>query len=71
MQLTEAPDGKRIIVVRIDGGRTARRKIMDLGIIPGVPVTVVKQDAGCPLILEVLGRRIMMGRGMAKKVHVR
>jgi ferrous iron transport protein A len=70
MGLTEAENGQRVVVTRIDGGRQARKKLMDLGIIPGIPVTVVRRAGSNPMILSVMGRQIVLGRGMAEKVFV-
>ncbi len=71
MGLTELNDGDQAVVIRIDGGRQARKKLMDLGIIPGVPVTIVRKASRNPMLLSVMGRQIVIGRGMAEKIHVR
>jgi Fe2+ transport system protein FeoA len=41
-----------------------------LGLVPGTPVEVVSANGG-PLLLSVLGSRLMLGRGTAAKVLVR
>ena len=71
MGLVEVKDGKKVVISRIEGGRGARQKLMNLGIIPGVPVTIVRKSNRNPLLLSVMGRQIMIGHGMAKKVFVR
>ncbi len=71
MGLIEVRDGDKAVVSHIEGGRMARRKLMDLGLIPGVPVTIVKQGGKNPTIIKVMGRQIMLGHGMASKVFVR
>jgi ferrous iron transport protein A len=60
-----------VIVTGIEGGRHFRKKLMDLGIIPGVPVTVVRRAGINPMVLSVMGRQVVLGRGMAEKVFVR
>ena len=70
MGLTDADNGAQVVVTRIDGGRHARKKLMDLGIIPGVPLVIVRKAGRNPMLLSVMGRQIVIGRGMAEKVHV-
>jgi len=70
MKLTDVEDGKEITIAGIEGGRFARKKLMDLGIIPGVKVTVIKRAGVNPMLLSVMGRQIVIGRGMAEKVIV-
>ena len=41
-----------------------------MGLVPGTPLTVISMNGG-PMILEVMGTRLMIGRGMARKVMVR
>ncbi len=71
MGLDEAQNGTKVVISRIDGGRTARRKLMDMGLIPGVPVTIIRRAGSSPMLLSVMGRQIMLGQGMARKVHVK
>ena len=71
MSLVELADGSRAVVSGIEGGRHFRKKLMDLGIIPGMPVTVVRKAGRNPMVLAVMGRQVVLGRGMAEKVFVR
>ena len=71
MGLIEVQDGQKVVVSHIEGGRMARQKLMDMGLIPGVPVTIIKQGGSSPMILKVMGRQIMLGHGMARKIFVR
>ncbi|MCG8454043.1 MAG: FeoA domain-containing protein [Spirochaetales bacterium] len=71
MGLTEVTDGKKVVISHIDGGRGARKKLMDLGMIPGVPVTILRRCGHNPMLLSVMGRQVILGRGMAEKVFVR
>lgn len=71
MGLIELNAGEKVVISHIEGGRLARKKLMDLGLIPGVPVTVVRRAGRNPMVLSVMGRQIVIGRGMAEKVHVR
>ena len=71
MGLNEVSDGGKVVITRIEGGRFARKKLMDLGMIPGVPVTIVRRAGSNPMLLSVMGRQVVLGRGMAEKVFVR
>ena len=71
MGLTDVDNGRKVVITRIEGGRHARKKLMDLGMIPGVPVTIVRKADRNPMLLTVMGRQVVLGYGMAEKVHVR
>ncbi len=71
MGLNEVLDGSKVVITRIDGGRNARKKLMDLGMIPGVPITIIRRAGINPMLLSVMGRQVVLGRGMAEKVFVR
>lgn len=62
--------GSVLRVVAISGGRMARSKLMDLGIIPGEHLTVTQNDGNGPLIIEHHGSRLVVGTGLAGKVRV-
>ena len=55
--------------MRILAGIRARQFLADLGIIEGENVRVIKNNFG-PLIVEVKGTRIALGRGLATKIEV-
>lgn len=63
--------GRRAVVCAVNGGHSRRGHLMNLGIVPGVPVKVLKADRKGPMILEVMGARIMLGHGMADAIEVR
>ncbi|HHU36715.1 MAG TPA: ferrous iron transport protein A [Treponema sp.] len=70
MSLTMLENGRSGVVVRINGGRTCRCRLLQLGIVPGVPVSVIKNAGQGPLVLDVLGSRIMLGCGIASSIEV-
>ncbi len=71
MPLSEVESGKTVKIVGIDGGRGIRRKLLGLGMIPGVPVKVIRKGRRSPLVLSVLNNQIMLGQRMASKVQVK
>jgi len=68
--LSSAQAGQRVRVVEMDAGHKLTARLCAMGLTPGTPVTVVATGGG-PLILDVLGTRVVLGRGMAGKVLVR
>lgn len=68
--LSSYEEGKLVKVSSIIGGRGARKKLFDLGIIPGVKVKIVQGSPNYPYILQVGGSRIMLGWGMVQKIFV-
>ena len=57
------------IVSSIDAGHKAHRFLADLGIHEGERIRVVKNDSG-PVVVEVKGTRVAIGRGLANKIKV-
>ena len=53
----------------ICGGKSARRRLCELGLNKGVLVQVVKNDIG-PLILNIQGHKLAIGKGLASKIII-
>lgn len=47
----------------------ARRRLCELGLNKGTPVKVIKNDFG-PIILNIYGHKLALGRGLAEKILV-
>lgn len=71
MGLIEVGNKSRVVISRIEGNHHMRRKLMDMGVIPGIPVTIVRKDHNGPMLLSVMGRKIMVGQSLAQNVFVR
>ena len=67
--LSEVKCGKTVKVVSINAGRMLRSRLEGMGIIPGSVLKVLKNDWG-PVLVEVMGRKIAIGRGQAEKIAV-
>ena len=63
-------EGKKVTVSAIHGGKGARKKLYDLGIVPGVTVQIVQGTYNYPYILQIGGSRVMLGWGMVQKIFV-
>jgi ferrous iron transport protein A len=70
LPLTQAPPGHPVRLIEIDAGKALRHRLTELGLTPGVTLTVVQDDGG-PLLVTVRESRVALGRGMAEKILVR
>lgn len=71
MNLLDLPKGTSARVVDYRGGRNVDFKLRQLGLSPGRMVTVLRYaPLGGPLMLDVEGRSVALGRGIAARVQV-
>jgi ferrous iron transport protein A len=69
--LDSLPDGAEGLLVRLDGERAFRRRLMELGLLPGTAVRIVRRaELGGVIELEVRRCRISVRRGEARQVFV-
>jgi ferrous iron transport protein A len=72
MSLLEVSRGTTVIVEEVAGDRAFRRRIMEMGLVPGTPVRVVAvAPLGDPLTLELRGSRLSIRKSEAAEVRVR
>ena len=70
--LLDVPRQKFVVVTRIDGERSFRRRIMEMGLVPGTAVRVVGvAPLGDPLTLELRASKLSIRKREAAQVHVR
>ena len=63
--------GKSARIVRVEGGLAIQRRLSSLNIRIGKAVRkIASQPFRGPVVIEVDGRRLSLGRGMAMKVLV-
>jgi len=62
--------GCSAVVREFQGGKSLRQRLIELGLVHGTRVRVVKNDRGGPLIISVGEGRLAIGRGMALKIMV-
>ncbi len=69
--LAELPLGRPATVRDVDGPRAFRRRLMEMGLIPGVMVRIVAiAPLGDPLQIEVRGGQWSMRRDEARQIAV-
>ncbi|MFX1328104.1 MAG: ferrous iron transport protein A [Promethearchaeota archaeon] len=69
--LIDCPIGEELKVLRVNAGYNAKRRLANLGIIPGVKITK-KQAAPFrgPVEIIVKGSLLVIGRGLAARIIV-
>ncbi len=71
MVLLDVKQGDWARVLRLDGGANVRDKLTQHGLYPGDCVRVLRTaPLGGPLLVDVNGREIALGRGIAQKILV-
>jgi ferrous iron transport protein A len=71
MTLADVKPTNEVSVVAIDSGRGIRSHLNTLGIHVGDHMTVVERAPfGGPVLVEVHGSRVAIGRGLARMVEV-
>lgn len=69
MPLTMAGEGAEIRVASIIGGQRSAHRLAELGLTPGVTLTVIR-DSGGTLLIAIGDNRLALGYGMAQSVLV-
>jgi len=71
-RLSDIPAGTTASLLDLGGERTFRRRLMELGLLPGTPVRMVRRvDIGDLLQLEVRGCQLSLRRSDARQLMVR
>jgi ferrous iron transport protein A len=71
MTLAEVTPKNEVVVVTIDSGRGVRSHLNTLGIHVGDHMTVMERAPfGGPVLVEVHGSRVAIGRGLARQIEV-
>lgn len=63
--------GERGIIARLNGDPQITRRLMELGLVPGTPVELVRRaPLGDPIELAVRGVHLSLRRSEASHIHV-
>jgi ferrous iron transport protein A len=68
--LSEIPTGENVIIASLCEGNELNRRLTSLGFTPGTGIQIVQNYGHGPMIVNVRGSRIALGRGEAKKINV-
>ncbi|MCA8978831.1 MAG: ferrous iron transport protein A [Planctomycetes bacterium] len=70
-RLSDLPPGERAALLAIGGERSFKRRLMELGLLPGTQVRLVRRvDIGDLLEVEVRGSHLSLRRGDASLLTV-
>ncbi len=67
--LSEVPRGETVRLAGVDSDRRTVRRLAELGLTPGVEVTVLQASRG-PVLVAVRGARVAVGHEMAVNMRV-
>ena len=71
INLLQVNNGNWVRVIKVAGGMGMERRLAQLGFLPGNKVRIIRSAPfHGPLLLDVEGREIVLGRGVAVKVIV-
>ena len=70
LTLGAAEHGRRLQVTGLAGGPALRARLVSLGLLPGTVVTILRRQGRGPLVLDVRGSRVALGRAVARHIQV-
>jgi ferrous iron transport protein A len=65
-----AAEDEMVRVVALTGGRQFKNRLNSMGLLPGEPIRIIRNSGSGPLVLEVKGSRLAVGRGEGAKILV-
>jgi len=71
MPLVMASPGKLLTVIGINAGWGLQRRLTDMGLTPGVQIRVMNGQCAGPVLIDLRGSRLGLGRGVAQKILVK
>lgn len=70
LPLSMASQGAVTVIESVGTGRGMRRRLADMGLIPGVKLRVVQNHMPGPVCVEARGTKFCLGHGLAHKILV-
>lgn len=68
--LASVQPGQTVRLAAIHAGRGLRSRLVAMGLVVNVQITVVNNRHPGPFVISVRGAKMMLGRGMADKIMV-
>jgi len=69
-RLSEIPTGTKVTLTLVQVGLELTSRLTSLGLTPGVVVQVLQNHGRGPIIINVRGTHVALGRGEAEKLMV-
>ncbi len=70
MPLASVKAGRKVHLVNVLAGQSLKARLAALGLVPGSELEVVANCLHGPFIVSVKGSRLVLGRGVARKIVV-
>lgn len=70
MFLSDLKSNELLVIKSINAGIRLFNRLASMGICEGTEISLIKNNAGGPVIIEVNGSKFAIGRGMAEKIVV-
>lgn len=71
MKLTNIPDGESARVINVGGNNQITRRLMEMGVVPGVSIRMIKSAPfGDPLEISLRGYNLAMRKSEADQIEV-
>lgn len=70
MPLMMMQSGQKAILKDICWGAKMKQKLQSMGLTPGTPVSIISAGKRGPVIIDVRGSRLALGRGIVSKIEV-
>jgi len=70
MPLAMARPGELVTVTGVRAGGGLQRRLADMGLTPGVQIRVINSQMPGPVLIDLRGSRVALGRGIAQKIAV-
>lgn len=68
--LSTIRSGEKVKLAGIEAGRGLNSRLMAMGLVPNVEITVVSNNHPGPFVIMVKNSKVVLGRGMAHKIMV-
>lgn len=71
MPLAMVRPGELVTVTEVRAGWGLQRRLADMGLTPGVQIRVINSQMPGPVLIDLRGSRVALGRGIALKIAVK
>ena len=68
--LTEISTGQTVYFAYLDAGRTAKARMLSMGLRRGTPFKLTSNNLNSPFVISLSGSRMVLGRGVTDKIMV-
>jgi len=69
--LKDAANESKVRLLKIEAGQGLKARLAAMGLFPGVQFRIINNGHPGPLVIDLKGARIVLGRGMAGKIAVK